>query len=147
MKGFYFSMDALIASMILLATTAMIMDYRPSSNDYEQPSDLANLHAASMQEVADWNNSRNSQKTVLGQIYTLYYEESPSEAENLCSNYFNLSQTYALYVSNSTDRQKICGSYTPSTSDELASSQAIIPDTPVNSEFRGPYTATMVMKN
>jgi hypothetical protein len=147
MKGFYFSLDALTASMVLLATVAMIMSYAPPKEEQKKPMQLDNLHTASMQQISDWNRSMESDRSALEYIYRLYYEDSPSAAEDLCGKYFNLSKPYAVYVSNSTYRQKMCGGDLVSQSDSLAVSETVMPDIQVNSDFRGPYKAVMVMKN
>jgi len=92
MKGFYFSLDAMTASMVLLATVAMISTYDQEPSVDRHPVQLDNIHAASMQDVSDWNNSINSDNSVLGHIYTQYFETSPSKAQQICDNYFNGSK-------------------------------------------------------
>jgi hypothetical protein len=137
MKGFYFSMDALMAAMVLIAATAVLIGYRDQV-DQKDPYQLSMLHTASLQETQDWNNSKNSNLTVLAHIY---------RNRNDCSDYFdNVSEKYALYFVNSTTREKICGNLEVSQKD-LSSSQTLIPDVKVNSSFQGPKKAVMVMKN
>jgi hypothetical protein len=146
MKGFYFSLDALTASMVLMATVAMISSYDQGPSTNNQPVQLDNLHAASMQQSSDWNNSIDSGNSVLGRIYTQYFEQ-PAKAKQTCQNYFNQSQDYALYLVNSTSQEKICGDYTVSQQSNTAVEQSLAPDLPVNSDFRGPYKVVMVMPN
>lgn len=146
MKGFYFSLDALTASMILMATVAMVSGYNQEAPAVQKPFQLDNVHTASIQETSKWNNTINSESSVLGHIYTQYFQ-NPSEAEKICNEYFNQTQNYALYMVNSTSQQKICGDYSISQESNLAVKQTLFPDLPVSSEFRGPYKAVMVMPN
>lgn len=133
------------ASMILLATATMLLGYTQDVKSSGKPVELDKLHTASMQNINDWNNSYDSQKTVLGYIYDQHH--SGSNPEDICDNYFNTSQNYALYFSNSTDRVKICGDYSPTNSDQLAVEEAITPDLNINSSFKGPYNAVMVVQD
>ena len=146
MKGFYFSLDALTASMILMATVAMISSYDQGAAANKEPVQLDNLHSASIQRASNWNKSTNSTNSVLGHIYTRYFE-NPSKAQETCENYFNQTDSYALYLVNSTSQQKICGDYSVTPESNLAVEQTLAPDVPVNSEFKGPYKAVMVMPN
>jgi hypothetical protein len=146
LKGLYFSLDALLASMILMACATFVIGYIPSTPENRKPVGLDKLHASSMQKVSDWNASKDSDNTVLGYIHTKHHE-NPSEAGKVCSNYFNFSKSYALYLSNSTDREKVCGSYNPGESDVLAVEQTITPDIPLNSGFKGPSKSILVIKN
>lgn len=145
LKGFYFSLDAMTASMILLATATMLLGFTQEVKPGEKPVELDKLHTASMQNINNWNESYNSRKTVLGYIYQQHL--SGSNPETVCDNYFNISKNYALYFSNSTDRVKVCGDYSPTNSDQLAVEETITPDLRVNSSFKGSYNAVMVVQD
>ena len=146
LKGLYFSLDALLASMILIACATFVIGYIPSTPEHGNPVELDKLHAASIQKVSEWNSSIDSGRTVLGHIYNQHYE-SPSKVEDICDDYFNFSRPYALYFSNSTAREKACGGYTPGESDSVAVEETLTPDVPVNSAFIGPSNAVMVIDN
>lgn len=147
MKGFYFSLDALTASMVLLATVGMISSYSPQPDTGNKPTQLDQLHTAVEQKVSEWNSSLKSDNTVLGYIYSKYYEESASSARQTCQNYFKTTRSYALFIVNETERIRVCGNLDISKESEIAVRETFVPDIPVNSKLRGPYKAVMVMKN
>jgi len=147
MKGFYFSLDALTASMVLLAVTGMLAAYSPSPADPQKPIELDYIHTASIQDISDWNSSKEPDRTVLSEIYYQYYSGNQSEAEDLCRGYFNFSSKYGLYFSNSTERHKICGGLTPGQNSNLEAEQTPVSDTKINGSFIGPKTAVMVVNN
>jgi hypothetical protein len=128
-------MDALLAAMVLMAATAMLIGFE-SAPDKKEPFQLSMIHAAAVQPVEDWNNSIESNLTVLGYIY-----RNPEE----CSDYFGEVSEYAVYFVNNSERSKACGSLEVNKED-LSSSQTIVPDVK-NSSFKGPRKAVMVMKN
>ncbi|QGA81003.1 hypothetical protein [Candidatus Nanohalobium constans] len=146
-KGFYFSMDALTASMILLAAVGMIMAHNPRNDQNSDSPDLDLLHTASIQETSQWNSSINSSKTVLSHIYRQHYAGNSTKADEICNNYFNRSKRFALYMSNTTQRDKICGGLKPSEEDKLIADQIITPDIKINNTFVGPRKAVMVVSN
>jgi hypothetical protein len=147
LKGFYFSMDAMMASMILLALASMLLSYSSTAEDSEKPLELEKLETAAIQQVNEWNKSKNSTKKVLSYIFAKHYKK-PSKTGKICDKYFEISGPYALYASNSTKRTKICGSMTdPSQYENLKAEQTLIPDQPIDSQFKGSHTATLVVKN
>lgn len=147
MKGFYFSLDALTASMVLLAVVGMLASYSPRPEEPQKPFELDYLHTASMQNTSDWNVSKDSDRTVLSEIYYQYYSGNQGEADNICNQYFNFSKSYGLYFSNTTERDKICGNLNPSRESNLETEQTTVPDIKINDSFIGPKTAVMVVNN
>jgi len=145
LKGFYFSLDALTASMVLIAAVGMLATYTPQTAEPKKPFQLDYLETAAMQNLTYWNMSKEYRNTVLTNIYTQYYSGNTSKAQNVCSSYFNFSRNYALYFSNSTQRDKVCGSLENSKEQELAANQVLVPDEKINGSFQNPKIATMVI--
>lgn len=147
MKGFYFSMDALTASMILLAAVGMLMAHSPQNNTKSGSYKLDLLNTASMQQVNDWNQSFNSNKTAISYIYSQHYVGNNSKADEACNIYFNQTGRFALYMSNTTHRDKICGGLEPDEEQSLIAKQVLTPDVKINNTFAGPKTAVLVVSN
>ena len=141
MKGFYFSLDALTASTVLLAAAMMVVLYQPAPHSPEKPEELGLLHSASMQDAQDWNSSLR-EGTALENIYTEYFRDK-SKAESICDNYFQ--GRYALFLVNKTDRLKACGGLNINKVENIRTESTIIADKPVNQKSKGPYKAVMVM--
>lgn len=145
MKGFYFSLDALLAASILMGVMLMLINYQERPNRDRPEVDLDQLHTSLLQDVSDWNKSMNSSRTVIGQIYYSYYSGNLSEAEKICSGYFRTDKKFALYFGNSTETNKACGNYSVSGPQNTVSEHVIVPDIPVNESFIGPQRAVLVM--
>lgn len=146
LKGFYFSMDALIAASVLLAMMGFLITYQDRPEQRWSDPQLDQIHTASVQTVSEWNDTKNSSSSVLERIYRQYYEGNKSEAETLCRNYFVTDSEYAIFMADSESREKICGDKVLDGSD-LISERTIAPDLKVNQTFIGPKTAVMVMKD
>lgn len=145
MKGFYFSLDALTASMILLATVGMLSTYTPQPEEKQEPFELGYLHAAASQNITNWDKTAQTQEKVLTHIYRQYHLGNTAKTNEICQNYFKFSKKYALYFSNNTHRKKACGQLSLDFSQNLATEQVIVPDVKINNRFIGPKTATMVI--
>lgn len=146
LKGLYFSLDSLLASLVLIASASLVLGYTSPPQTEKKPLQLDKIHTASIQKVSDWNSSIDSGRTVMGYIYVQHHE-NPSEVAGTCGDYFNYSRPYALYFSNSTHREKVCGSYNPGESDSVTLEESLTPDVPVNSTFEGPSKAVMVIND
>lgn len=145
LKGIYFSVDALLASMILLATVSFVIAYnQPALSANEYKTDM--LYTSAVQPVDDWNSSIESQKSVLGYIYSLYYSGNSEESSNVCNSYFEFDEKSALYFKDGDSIDKACGDYRPGEKDAFVS-ETVVPDLSVNQTFIGPTTAVLVIKD
>ena len=147
MKGFYFSLDAITASMVLIALIGMLTVFTPETQSAKEPYQLDYLETASIQDAGDWNNSLPENETVLEHIQRHQVLGNASRVEEVCDSYFDFSGGYALFFSDEDDRQKICGDLTVSPAQNLAVNRVLMPDTEINGTFKGPKTAVLVMKN
>lgn len=144
MKGIYFSLDALLASLILLALTTLIISYDQPANSKDSY-EAGMLYASSVQPVNRWNNSIQSQRTVLGYIHHSYYIGQTEESEAICRSYFSIPNNMTLYfIGNSTD--KICGPYKP-TSEPVSTAETITGGQYINDTLIGPRKAVLVIPN
>ena len=144
MKGIYFSLDALLASIVLIASASFLISYdRTVSSQGDYNSDL--LYTSSIQPVSSWNSSIKSNKTVLGYIYDKYYSGETEISGSICENYFDIEKKMALYfVGDSTE--KICGTYKPSEKSALTS-ETVVSDKYVHNSLIGPKKAVLVISN
>ncbi|MFB6158177.1 MAG: hypothetical protein ABEJ95_00785 [Candidatus Nanohalobium sp.] len=145
LKGFYFSLDAILATSVLMGVIMLLTGYTSGEPAEKRIPDLDQIHNSAVQKVSNWNSSIDSSKTVLGHIYYQYYSGNISRAEQTCLSYFRIEKPYALYMINSTHRQKICGSIQKDA--ELATESVITPDIPVNQNFQGPKKAVLVVED
>lgn len=147
MKGFYFSLDALLAISILLAIVSMLIAYPQKTIDKSNTPELDYIHTSTMQPVDKWNNSYNNSEPVIEYIYSLYYSGNLSKAETVCNNYFAVNEKYAVFFVDKNSRDKVCGTYNVGNNDNIKSSETIVPDISVNKSFYGPKKAVMVIQN
>ena len=147
MKGFYFSLDALLAVSILLAIVSMLIAYPQQTLEKPNKPELDYIHASTMQPVNKWNESYNTSKTVIEHVYSLYYSGNSSEARNICRSYFEVNEKYALFFVDQDSRNKICGTYKLGNNDDLKTSEVVLPDIPINKSLIGPKKAVMVIQN
>lgn len=146
MKGFYFSLDALLASSVILAAFIMVMSQPVDSSPQLESYKLDRVHLASMQSIAQWNSTYGSERKVSSAIVKNYYGGNRSKARQICANYFNPGEKYAVYISNKTS-SKVCGSYNVKPEDSLIAETGFIPDTKINGSFTGSLRLTMVIKD
>ena len=142
LKGFYFSLDALTASTVMIAITGLLLAYNPSGTAETQ--EIGSLHVSAKQDYADWNKTSKKQGKVLTEIYQRYYSGNHSSAENLCQEYFD-QDDFALYFENNTQRDKACGTLKPKNSQSLITSQTPVADIKINNSYKGPKTAVMAV--
>lgn len=147
MKGFFFSLDSLLAASVMLASFLMVLsqpvDNRQQLRDYR----LDRVHTANMQLVQDWNNTYNTSDTVTESVMINLYNGSRPRAEDICSQYFNLSDRYGVFTSNSTESTKICGDINVRSQDTLISETSLTPMFKVNGSLLGPRRITMVIRD
>ena len=142
LKGFYFSLDALTASTVMIAITGLLLAYNPSGTAETQ--EIGSLHVSAKQDYADWNKTSEKQGKVLTEIYRRYYSGNQSSAENLCQEYFS-QKKFALYFENNTQRDKACGTLKPQNSQSLITSQTPVADIKISNSYKGPKTAVMAV--
>ena len=142
LKGFYFSLDALTASTVMIAIAGLLFAYNPSLAT--EPQKIDSLHISAKQDYDDWNQSSQKQGKVLTEIYRRYYSGDHSSASKLCQNYFK-QKSFTLYFENNTHRDKICGNLTTQKKQSLITSQTPIADVKINKSFIGPKTAVMAV--
>lgn len=147
MKGFYFSLDAVLASSILLAMVTMLVTYPASQAPQNQDHRLDLIHTAALQPVEKWNSSFNTSDTVLEYIKRKYYGGDYSTAVEFCRDYFVVEEEYAVYLVNNSHETKICGSYNLSARDNIISRQSITPAIYVNNTVIPPNSALMVIND
>lgn len=145
MKGFYFSLDSLLASSVMLAAFLMMLS-QPVNNPQELENyKLDRVHLANIQEAQNWNSTYNSSDTVSSLLIFNYFNGSQQQAESICRNYFGINERYGVFVSNQTYRSKICGNIKVEKVDTLVSQTTITPEVKVNSTFIHPKHLTMVI--
>ena len=147
LKGFYFSLDALLAASIILGIMVMMIGYNEKSRAERENVNLDQLHTSALQEVGEWNESIDSSRTILGYIYQKQYSGEASIASETCEDYFRMDENYALYFSNSTEATKICGGLEADEANNIESEHIIAPDIQVNETFTGPRRAVLVVPN
>lgn len=147
MKGFYFSLDSLLASSIMLAVIGLLISYPAENADSNKPYQLDKIENSLMQPIEQWNSSYNSSDTVLGYVKSKFFNGSRQEAENICEMYFKVDDEYAVYLTNSSFNQKICGDYSIASEDELDTKQVLSPSVISNNTIIEPKSAVMVIKN
>jgi len=140
LKGFYFSMDALMASMVLIAVTGFLISYNPDV-EKEEPQKLSKLHSGSVQDVSEWNSSIKTDRSVIEQIAYYQLSGSPNQSERLCESYFSQEESYGVYLVGD-GRNLICGDIEV-TNSSLAVSEVQVPR--VYSSGRNSLKAQMVM--
>lgn len=145
LKGFYFSLDALLAASVIMGMMLMLIGYQQKQNMQSQELALDQLDTALIQEVSEWNKSKNSSKTVLGYIYYQHFSGNHTEAEKTCTSYFQIEKKYAFYIGDATSITKICGQYQVMAPVDTASRHVIAPDLMINNTFIGPKKAVLVM--
>lgn len=147
MKGFYFSLDALTASMVLMALIAMLATFTPETNTEKKPYQLDYIQTASVQSAEAWNSSLPGNETVLQYIHEQHLTGNSSEVTETCNSYFSFSPGYALFFSDQEEMEKVCGGISVSDEQNLAINRVLLPDRKINGAFHGPVTATLVIKD
>jgi hypothetical protein len=147
LKGFFFSLDSLIASSIMLAAVAFALsqpvENRQNLDDYR----LDKVHLANIQSTSDWNSTYNTSDSVSKTVMVNFYNGSRSRAEKICSQYFSVEDKYGVFTSNSTSNSKICGNINVQTEDSLVSGTSVSPMFYVNGTVLGPREMTMVIRD
>lgn len=147
LKGFYFSLDALTASMILIAVVGMLTLYQPNPQQKHQPYQLDFLETASIQKTSSWNESIQTKETVLTHLYKKYYGGQKQLAEERCLKYFENDKKYNIYFANTSARHKICGNLNIKQSQNLVSQKTQIPHVKINNTYQDQKAAIMVVKD
>jgi hypothetical protein len=147
-KGFYFSLDAMMASTILLAAVGMIASYTPQDSESSQPVELNYLETSSMQKISEWNKSMEKKnQTVIEYIYRNRIRGDNGEADKICKNYFNITKNYTIFYYNKTTNSNLCGGLKTQLTDQLKSEKIALPDIKENSSYQGAKMASMVIKD
>lgn len=147
MKGFYFSLDALLASSVLLALVMTLMAYPVADTSDQENIDLDLIDVAALQPVKHWNSTFNSSTSVIGFIAEEYYAGNTGQAEIICKNYFDVDNEYALYIGNSTKQYKVCGNYSLSENDNLETKGVVTPVIKSGNDLIKPKKALMVVQD
>ncbi|EGQ44030.1 MAG: hypothetical protein J07AB43_03700 [Candidatus Nanosalina sp. J07AB43] len=147
MKGFFFSLDSLLAASIMLASFLMVLSQPVENRQQLRDYRLDRVHTANMQPVQDWNSTYNTSNTVTESLMINLYNGSRSRAEDICSQYFNLNERYGIFTSNSTENTQICGKINIRPQDNLISETSITPIFKVNESMLGPRKITMVIRD
>lgn len=145
-KGFYFSLDALTATTILIAVTGMLISVNTTKDYSENTQEVDGLYVSAQHPYKEWNKSNKNQKKVLTEIYYRYYSGNKSDAQKLCNKYFK-TEKYNLYFENRTKRVKACGNINLKQNQNLISTQVPVTNIKINKSFIGPQKAIMVAKN
>lgn len=147
MKGFYFSLDSLLAASIILAVMMMLINYDEPRALQEEKVGLDLLQTSSIQEVSNWNNSYPSSQAVMDYIYRRHYQGDNSEAGAVCRQYFETESPSSLFMGDDAGYQKICGGYEIEDSQDTVSSSLVLPSIEVNGSLIGPKEAVLVIEN
>lgn len=159
MKGYIFSLDALIASSLVISVAGFLITQSGAEIDsinYESTKYQENiLEISSKQSYQDYNQSTSikwdesiisQEKTVLEEVYHQHYSGNSSIPQKICDNYFNFDN-YSLYFVNKTSRSKVCGFLSINQSQTLVVSETFVSDVRVNGTFLGSKKAILVNDN
>ena len=107
LKGFYFSLDALTASMVLITLVGVIATYNTTQKTHQkEPIQLDHIETPATQQASNFNKSIKSNKKMLTYIYKQKAGGNTSKAEKMCQNYFNFSKKYSIYYYDADERKK-----------------------------------------
>lgn len=149
-KGFYFSLDALMALMILSAMLGLVFQtYAIESTGPTVNKGVNSLENMLKQPVGDFNESINySEKddSVAVAVRNSYEEGDIDKSEEIAGQYLEqLGHEAALYLTNETDSTLVYNTSSMQNSKEIRSQMVYLPYTD-NSETRY-NTARMVIWN
>jgi len=147
MKGFYFSLDAILASSVMLSAFMMVSSQPTSMQERTDDYRLDLLYSSNLQGMEEWNESFNTNKNVLPYLAKQYYEGNSSKAKSVCESYFSIEPSYAIYIENKKQVKKLCGDINSSEITDVDSETISIPDFQTNNTFKGYSRATMVIGN
>lgn len=144
MKGFFFSLDSLAASSVLLALFVFVVSQPTEDPDPSGMYHLDAVHIGNFQSVTSWNASYNTSKTVNHYIMSKYFQGDTATARGVCSQYYDVDNgtSYGVFTSNNT---RICGQLSASQEDSVLSETATVTPVRANRSIIGPVQLTMVI--
>jgi len=147
MKGFFFSLDSLVASSVMLAVFALLLSQPADVNTKPDSYKLDRVYTSSMQEMNSWNQTYNTSLKVSSYITDRVLEGDAQKAIEVCRRYFNVTEEYGVFISNESRQMKICGNVNVASAENLLSETAFASSVKANDSLWGPNQLTMVIKD
>lgn len=147
MKGFYFSLDSLLAASIMIGMMTFLLNFSSPEPSQSNVPELDLIDTSTVQVISNWNSSYPSSDTVIDYINEKYHRGEVSEAREVCNQYFDIEPKNSVFIGNSSGYQKICGDLSLDELENTASNSIIIPSVKVDGGLTSPKQAVLVIED